>query len=76
MWYLVMRRPVRPREEWSVSLDQHLGWLKQQHEAGTILFSGLTSDRKLSTYVVMALGFDLHAAQTFDEGGAVRREKV
>src|SRR5262249_564470 len=40
MWYLVLRRPVKPREEWTVTLDQHLVWMKQQHEAGKILFSG------------------------------------
>jgi len=54
MWYLVLRRPVRPREEWTVDLDRHLGWMKQQHEAGTILFSGPTPDRKFGIYVIRA----------------------
>jgi uncharacterized protein YciI len=54
MWYLAMRRPVKPREEWTVSLDQHLVWMKQQHEAGTILFSGPTPDRKYGIYVIRA----------------------
>ncbi|MGE5304600.1 MAG: YciI family protein [Alphaproteobacteria bacterium] len=54
MWYLVLRRPVKPREEWTVTLDQHLAWMKQQHEAGTILFSGPTTDRKYGIYVVKA----------------------
>jgi uncharacterized protein YciI len=54
MWYLVLRRSVKPREEWTVSLDQHLAWMKQQHEAGTILFSGPTTDRKYGIYVVKA----------------------
>ena len=54
MWYLVLRRPVKPREEWTVSLDQHLVWMKQQHEAGKILFSGPTPDRKLGIYVIRA----------------------
>jgi uncharacterized protein YciI len=40
MWYLVMRRAVKPREEWTVNLDQHLVWMKQQHDSGGILFSG------------------------------------
>jgi len=52
MWYLVLRRPVKPREEWTVSLDQHLVWMKQQHEAGKILFSGPTTDRKYGVYVI------------------------
>jgi uncharacterized protein YciI len=54
MWYLVLRRPVKPREEWTVNLDQHLVWMKQQHEAGKILFSGPTPDRKLGIYVIRA----------------------
>ena len=54
MWYLVLRRPVKPREEWTVGLDQHLVWMKQQHETGKILFSGPTTDRKLGIYVIKA----------------------
>ena len=54
MWYLILRRPLRPREEWTVSLDQHLAWMKQQHEAGRILFSGPTPDRTLGIYVIRA----------------------
>ncbi len=37
-----------------MSLDQHLVWMKQQHEAGRILFSGPTPDRKLGIYVIRA----------------------
>ncbi|HEY2988329.1 MAG TPA: YciI family protein [Candidatus Binatia bacterium] len=54
MWYLIHRRPIRPREKWTVSLDQHLVWMKQQHDAGRILFSGPTADRKLGIYVIRA----------------------
>jgi uncharacterized protein YciI len=54
MWYLILRRPVKPREEWTVTLDQHLTWMKQQHEAGRILFSGPTTDRKFGIYVIRA----------------------
>jgi uncharacterized protein YciI len=54
MWYIVLRRPVKPREEWTVSLDQHLVWMKQQHDVGNILFSGPTPDRKLGVYVIRA----------------------
>ena len=52
MWYLVMRRPVKPREEWTVNLDQHLVWMKQQHDSGRILFSGPTPDKKIGIYVI------------------------
>ena len=54
MWYVVLRRPVKPRDEWTVTLDQHLIWMKQQHKAGKILFSGPTLDRKLGIYVIRA----------------------
>jgi uncharacterized protein YciI len=54
MWYLVMRRAVKPREEWTVNLDQHLVWMKQQHDNGRILFSGPTPDRKFGIYVIKA----------------------
>ena len=54
MWYLVLRRPVKSREEWTVTLDQHLLWMKQQHESGKILFSGPTTDRKYGVYVIRA----------------------
>ena len=54
MWYLVMRRPVKPREDWTVNLEQHLVWMKQQHDNGSILFSGPTPDRKFGIYVIRA----------------------
>ena len=54
MWYLAMRRALKPRPEWTVTLDEHLAWMKRQHEAGTILFSGPTPDRKFGIYVIRA----------------------
>ncbi len=54
MWYLVLRRPTMPRDQWTVTLDQHLIWMKQQHQAGKILFSGPTTDRKYGVYVIRA----------------------
>jgi len=54
MWYLVLRQATKPRAEWTVSLDQHLNWMKQQHDAGKIPFSGPTTDRKYGIYVIRA----------------------
>jgi len=54
MWYLILRRPVKPREEWTVTLDQHFVWMKEQHQTGRILFSGPSPDRKLGIYVIRA----------------------
>ena len=39
MWYLALRRAAKPREEWTVTLDQHLVWMKQQqgsHKDGVL----------------------------------------
>lgn len=54
MWYLALRQAAKPRSQWTVSLDQHLVWMKQQHDAGKILFSGPTTDRKYGIYVIKA----------------------
>ncbi|HVA22838.1 MAG TPA: YciI family protein [Chloroflexota bacterium] len=53
-WFLAQRRAVKPREEWTVSLDRHLAWMKEQHEAGTIALSGPTPDRKIGMYLIRA----------------------
>ncbi len=54
MWYLVLRQATKPRTEWTVTLDQHLVWMKRQHDTGKILFSGPTTDRKYGIYVIRA----------------------
>ena len=54
MWYLILRRASKPREEWTVTLDQHLVWMRQQHQAGKIVLSGPTPDRKLGIYLIRA----------------------
>ena len=54
MWYLTLRQATKPRDQWTVSLDQHLVWMKQQHDTGRILFSGPTTDRKYGIYVIRA----------------------
>ena len=54
MWYLVLRQATKTRAEWTVTLDQHLVWMKRQHDTGKILFSGPTTDRKYGIYVIRA----------------------
>jgi uncharacterized protein YciI len=49
-----LRRPTKPRDQWTVTLDQHLIWMKHQHHAGPILFSGPTPDRRYGVYVIRA----------------------
>src|SRR5437867_6359213 len=54
MWYFVVRRVVKPRSEWTVTLDEHLVWMKRQHEAGKIIMSGPSPDRKYGHYLIRA----------------------
>lgn len=54
MWFLALRRALQPRSEWTVSLDEHLAWMRAQHERGSILLSGPTSDRQLGIYLIRA----------------------
>ena len=37
-----------------MTLDQHLAWMKRQHELGKILFPGPTRDRKVGIDVIRA----------------------
>ena len=73
MWYLVIRRVVQPRQSWTVTLDEHLVWMKAQHEAGTVLFSGPTPDIRTGIYVIRAGAADeatrIAAADPFTRAG-------
>ena len=54
MWYLALRRNVQPRPSWTVTLDEHLAWMREQHDQGTILLSGPSTDRSLGIYLIRA----------------------
>jgi uncharacterized protein YciI len=54
MWYFVRRRGLKPRSEWTVTLDEHLVWMKQQHDSGKIVMSGPTPDRQYGQYLIRA----------------------
>ena len=58
MWFLALRRAVQPRAEWTVSLDEHLVWMRGQHERGAILLSGPSVDRSLGIYLIRATSRD------------------
>jgi uncharacterized protein YciI len=53
-WFLTQRRALKPRDEWTVSLDEHLVWMQAQHESGRIIISGPTPDRKVGMYLIRA----------------------
>lgn len=37
-----------------ITLDEHLAWMRQQHEAGSILCSGPSPKRALGIYIIRA----------------------
>jgi uncharacterized protein YciI len=55
MWFFCQRRNVRPREQRVASLKQHLTWMKEQHELGTIVLSGPSPDRQMGMYLIRAV---------------------
>jgi SAM-dependent methyltransferase len=40
VWFICLRRSIVEREQWTTPVDDHLAWMKQQHDAGKIIFSG------------------------------------
>jgi uncharacterized protein YciI len=73
MFYLALRRNLQPRGEWTVSLDEHLAWMKRQHDAGAILLSGPSPDRSLGIYLIRAASLadakDVAASDPFTAAG-------
>lgn len=76
MWYLVLRHDVEPRQRWTVTLDEHFVWMKAQHEAGAILFSGPSADIRTGIYVIRATSKEeaarIAAADPFTKAGHTR----
>jgi uncharacterized protein YciI len=52
MFYFIRRGALKPRSEWTVTLDEHLVWMKKQHDAGKIIMSGPTPDRQYGQYLI------------------------
>ena len=44
MWYMVLGKNNVPRAELNGTEGQNLEWMKAQHEAGNVLFSGPTTE--------------------------------
>lgn len=54
MWFLSFRRDLLPRSDWTVTLDEHLAWVKERHEEGDVIISGPTPDRSISIALIRA----------------------
>ena len=56
MWFLCQRKPVLPREQWTVTLADHFVWMKAQHEAGRIVISGpgIVDGQRIGMYLIRA----------------------
>ena len=52
-WYLVINRGTDPAED-PERLARHLDWMQSQHEHGTVLISGPSSDLTMGLFVVRA----------------------
>jgi uncharacterized protein YciI len=44
MWYVVMSKSIGPREAIRGREHENLDWMKENHNAGRVLFSGPTSE--------------------------------
>jgi uncharacterized protein YciI len=75
MWFICLRRALKPREQWTASVDSHLAWMRTQHEAGSILLSGpgLYKGDRYGIYLIRAASRDeaerIAAADPFTAAG-------
>ena len=53
-FYLVLRHHTTPPKADPARVADHLAWLRNQHERGTVLISGPSSDGMTGIYVVRA----------------------
>jgi uncharacterized protein YciI len=56
-WYVVMSKSIGPREAIRGLEDQNLSWMKTNHDAGKVLFSGPTS-QGVGIWVLRASSMD------------------
>ena len=84
MFYFIRRRGLKPRSEWTVSLDEHLVWMKRQHDTGKIVMSGPTPDRQYGQYLIRAetrdeaeaIAAHYHAARKRGAGHTTTRRRL
>src|SRR5262245_25085128 len=56
-WYVVMSKSIGPREAIRGLEDQNLSWMKTNHDAGNVLFSGPTN-QGVGIWVLRAASLD------------------
>ncbi|HEV8502073.1 MAG TPA: YciI family protein [Casimicrobiaceae bacterium] len=54
MWFFCKRTHLKEPGKRAATLDEHLMWMKQQHDAGAIVMSGPSPDLKLGLYLIRA----------------------
>jgi len=54
MWFLSLNRNLVPPAQRTVSLDEHLAWVRRVHDDGSVVMSGPAADRSMAIYVVRA----------------------
>ena len=54
MFFFCKRSHLKPPGQRKATLDEHLVWMEEQHQAGTIIFSGPSPDLKLGMYLIRA----------------------
>lgn len=53
-WYLATRHMTQPPASWRDLLPDHLSWLKDRHDEGSIFMSGPSADTSMGIYVMRA----------------------
>jgi uncharacterized protein YciI len=80
VYFLCLRHPLRPRAEWTVTLQEHLDWMRERHADGSVLISGPSRDHSLSLYLIKADTLQsaeaIAAADPFTAGGECRFELI
>lgn len=80
MYYLCLRYPLRPRAEWTVTLAEHLDWMRDRHADGSVVMSGPSRDRSVSVYLIRAdspaEAEAIAAGDPFTAGGECRFELI
>ncbi|MFE4668767.1 YciI family protein [Streptomyces sp. NPDC056716] len=77
-WFLVVRPFTVSIEEYWPELDEHLVWMKQQHDLGNIVLSGPDSTRLVGLYLIRARSLEaaeaIAASDPFTLSGKARYE--